>query len=94
MENIETIKEDYWANGDFDVKATHIDEKKIARIKEEACRPKITEECGTFPLEEARSVFYVDPSEEKTQKENLLDKYEHQVIKLSKPRTKNKLIIL
>ena len=26
--------------------------------------------------------------------ENLLDKYEHQVIKLSKPRTKNKLIIL
>ena len=45
-------------------------------------------------MEEVRSVFYVDPSEEKTQKENLLDKYEHQVIKLSKPRTKNKLIIL
>lgn len=113
--NIEAIEESVWANGDLDKKATHIDERKIAKIKEESYRPKITEEAGFFPdtsgfdpyimeekstdkffgipMKEARSVFYVDPPEEKTQ-ENLLDKYEHQVIKLTKPRTKNKLIIL
>ena len=109
------FKKGYWAAEYLNRSLIKISDKEIEEIKQEFYRPKITEECGTFPpnitgirqdgssiyskeflgipMEEAR-LFYVDPVEEKTQEENLLDKYEHQVIKLSKPRTKNKLIIL
>lgn len=106
-----------WANNEFDKRATYIDFKESCRIRERACRPKITEESGPSTgkfligfdpyidnTEECR--IQLKPWQEKyleevfdytkifKKEENLLDKYEHQVIKLTKPRTKNKFIIL